>query len=29
MGIVWILPLKPLLRWIETGQFSGAGLALE
>jgi hypothetical protein len=21
MGIVWILPLKPLLRWIETGSF--------
>lgn len=21
MGIVWILPLKPLLRWIETGTF--------
>ena len=20
-GIVWILPLKPLLRWIETGSF--------
>ncbi len=20
-GIVWILPLKPLLRWIETGHF--------
>ena len=20
-GIVWILPLKPLLRWMETGQF--------
>jgi len=20
-GIVWILPLKPLLRWIETGRF--------
>ena len=19
MGIVWIIPLKPLLRWIETG----------
>ena len=22
-GIVWILPLKPLLRWMETGRFSG------
>jgi predicted membrane channel-forming protein YqfA (hemolysin III family) len=21
MGIVWIMPLKPLLRWIETGSF--------
>ena len=21
-GIVWILPLKPLLRWMETGRFS-------
>ena len=21
MGIVWILPLKPLLRWIETGSY--------
>jgi predicted membrane channel-forming protein YqfA (hemolysin III family) len=21
MGIVWIVPLKPLLRWIETGNF--------
>lgn len=20
-GIVWILPLKPLIRWMETGQF--------
>jgi hypothetical protein len=20
-GIVWILPLKPLLRWMETGRF--------
>jgi hypothetical protein len=20
-GIVWILPLKPLLRWMETGKF--------
>lgn len=23
-GIVWILPLKPLLRWMETGRFSRA-----
>jgi len=21
MGLVWIVPLKPLLRWIETGSF--------
>ena len=21
MGIVWIVPLKPLVRWIETGLF--------
>lgn len=21
MGLVWIAPLKPLLRWIETGSF--------
>jgi hypothetical protein len=21
LGIVWILPLKPLLRWMETGQW--------
>ena len=20
-GIVWIIPLKPLLRWMETGRF--------
>jgi hypothetical protein len=20
-GVVWILPLKPLLRWMETGRF--------
>lgn len=23
-GIAWILPLKPLLRWMETGSFRGA-----
>ena len=23
MGTVWIVPLKPLLRWIETGSFRG------
>ncbi|HEU0311234.1 MAG TPA: DUF2842 domain-containing protein [Sphingomicrobium sp.] len=22
-GIAWILPLKPLLRWMETGRFKG------
>jgi hypothetical protein len=21
MGIVWIIPLKPLLRWMQTGSF--------
>ncbi len=21
MGMIWILPLKPLVRWIETGSF--------
>lgn len=21
MGIVWIIPLKPLVRWIQSGQF--------
>jgi hypothetical protein len=24
MGIAWIIPLKPLIRWIETGSFRGA-----
>ena len=23
-GIAWILPLKPLLRWMETGRFRAA-----
>ena len=23
-GLVWILPLKPLLRWMEFGRFRGA-----
>ena len=23
VGIAWILPLKPLLRWMETGRFKG------
>ena len=22
LGIVWILPLKPLLRWMETGKWN-------
>jgi hypothetical protein len=22
MGIVWIIPLKPLVRWIQTGRWS-------
>jgi hypothetical protein len=22
-GIAWILPLRPLLRWMETGRFRG------
>jgi predicted membrane channel-forming protein YqfA (hemolysin III family) len=21
MGIIWIIPLKPLIRWIQTGSF--------
>ena len=25
MGIVWIIPLKPLVRWIQTGSFRAAG----
>ena len=24
IGIIWIAPLKPLLRWMETGRFRGA-----
>ena len=24
MGIAWIIPLKPLIRWMETGSFRGA-----
>ena len=24
VGIVWILPLKPLIRWTETGRWSAA-----
>ena len=22
-GLIWVLPLKPLLRWMETGRFRG------
>lgn len=25
MGIVWIVPLKPLVRWIQTGSFRSRG----
>lgn len=25
MGIVWIIPLKPLIRWIQTGSFRTHG----
>jgi predicted membrane channel-forming protein YqfA (hemolysin III family) len=25
MGIVWIIPLKPLIRWMETGRFGSNG----
>lgn len=23
VGLAWIIPLKPLVRWIETGRFGG------
>jgi hypothetical protein len=23
MGMVWIIPLKPLVRWMQTGRFRG------
>ena len=23
MGMAWIIPLKPLVRWMQTGSFSG------
>ena len=23
MGVIWIIPLKPLVRWIQTGSFRG------
>ncbi|HVF36521.1 MAG TPA: DUF2842 domain-containing protein [Sphingomicrobium sp.] len=22
-GLIWVLPLKPLLKWMETGRFKG------
>ncbi len=25
MGIIWIIPLKPLIRWMETGSFKAPG----
>ena len=27
MGIAWIIPLKPLIRWMETGRWRSAGPA--
>jgi len=24
MGLIWIIPLKPLVRWIQTGSWSAA-----
>lgn len=26
MGIVWIIPLKPLIRWMQTGSVRGSDL---
>lgn len=26
VGTIWILPLKPLLRWIQTGSFEGVSV---
>ena len=26
MGTIWILPLKPLVRWIQTGSFKGTSV---
>jgi hypothetical protein len=23
MGLIWIVPLKPLVRWTQTGRFGG------
>ena len=25
MGVVWIIPLKPLVRWMQTGAFKAGG----
>lgn len=25
MGVVWIIPLKPLVRWMQTGSFRAGG----
>ena len=25
MGMVWIIPLKPLVRWMQTGRFRDSG----
>lgn len=25
VGVVWVIPLKPLVRWIETGSFRPGG----
>jgi hypothetical protein len=25
MGLAWIIPLKPLVRWIQTGSFRAGG----
>ncbi len=25
MGVAWIIPLKPLVRWMQTGSFSARG----
>lgn len=24
MGLAWIIPMRPLVRWIDTGRFGGA-----
>ena len=25
MGVAWIIPLKPLIRWVQTGRWSATG----